>query len=1073
MNFSAIFIKRPVATTLLTMGLALAGFLAIRQLPVAPLPQVDFPTISVSAQLPGADPETMATSVAAPLERQFGRIAGVTEMTSSSIRGSTSIVLQFELSRDINGAARDVQAAINAARTYLPTNLPSNPIYRKVNPSDAPILILALTSDTANRARMYDAASTILSQKLSQLEGVGTVFVGGASLPAVRVELNPTALNKYGVSLEAVRSVLASTTTNRPKGQLADTRESREIITNDQLFKAADYRDLIVAFQGQAPVHLQDVGTIQDSQEDLRVQGLVNGKLCVMVVIFRSPGANIIDTVDRIRDMLPQLSADIPQDINVKVVVDRSPSIRGSMKDVEDTLVISGILVILVVFAFLRTVRGTVIPGVAVPVSIIGTFGVMYLLGYSLDNLSLMALTIATGFVVDDAIVVLENITRHLEKGASPLEAALLGSREIAFTVLSMSVSLVAVFIPLLLMGGMVGRLFREFSVTLSTAILISLVLSLTTTPMMCAALLRGNKEQTHGAVYRASEGVFLWMHHTYEVTLGWGLRHPRFMLSLTVFTVVASIGLFFYIPKGFFPEQDVGRMVGIIQAAQDISFQKMEKKLAEVSDIVRKDPDVTDVIAFTGGGGGGGATTNTGRMFISLKPFAERKSSIRQVMARLRPQLAKVAGAPTYLQPVQDLRIGGYTSGALYQFTLRSDNLQELNHWGPRVLRKLRSLPQLVDVNSDQQDKGLQATLDIDRDTASRLGISATLLDNTLYDAFGQRQVAILYTPLNQYHVVMEVAPPYWQRPEILRDIYMYSTGGVAVPQSSYTPRLGALQTPYAPTKGAEVPLSAFTTYQMTFASLSVNHLGQFPMVNISFNLPAGTSLGDAVSAVEATTAQMHLPASIQRSFMGTAQAFQASLANQPFLILAALLSVYIVLGILYESYVHPVTILSTLPSAGVGALLALLLSRTDLSLIALIGIFLLIGLVKKNGIMMVDFALEVERQEGKPPEEAIYEACLLRFRPIMMTTMAALLGALPLALGRGVGSELRRPLGISIVGGLIFSQMLTLYTTPVIYLYLDRFRLWVNRLRSKAKAMVKQNFLAPPGGEGQAEPR
>ncbi|MGA9820401.1 MAG: efflux RND transporter permease subunit [Desulfobaccales bacterium] len=1050
MNLSAIFIKRPVATTLLTLGMAIAGILAVRQLPVAPLPAVDFPTISVSASLPGADPETMATSVAAPLERQCGKIAGVTEMTSSSTRGGTGLVLQFELSRDINGAARDVQAAINAARAYLPVNLPSLPTYRKVNPSDAPILILALTSDTLNRAAMYDAASTILSQKLSQLEGVGTVFVGGGSLPAVRVELNPTALNKYGVSLEAVRSVLSASTTNRPKGQLADATINREIITNDQLFKAAAYRDLIVAFNGQQPVHLVDVGYVQDSQEDLRVEGLVNGKICVMVVIFRSPGANIIDTVDNIRALLPQLTADIPRGIDVSVVVDRSPSIRGSLKDVEFTLVISAILVILVVFAFLRNVRGTLIPSVAVPVSIIGTFGVMYLLGYSLDNLSLMALTIATGFVVDDAIVVLENITRHLEKGASPMEAALLGSREIAFTVLSMSVSLVAVFIPLLLMGGMVGRLFREFSVTLSTAILISLVLSLTTTPMMCAALLKqGGKEQSHGAFFRASERVFLWMHHTYEVTLGWGLKHPRFMLSLTVLTLVTSIGLFFYIPKGFFPEQDNGRLVGSIQAAQDISFQEMKKKLEEVSNIVRKDPDVTDVVAFTGGSGGGAATTNTGRMYISLKDFSERKSSARQIMARLRPQLAKVAGAPTYLQAVQDLRIGGYTSGALYQFNLTSDDLQLLDHWGPRVLQKLRTLPQLLDVNSDQQTNGLQATLDIDRDTASRLGINATLLDNTLYDAFGQRQVAILYTALNQYHVVMEVAPPYWQRPEILQEIYMYSTGSAAVPRYSFTPKLGAIQAPYAVTTGSEVPLSAFTTYQMTNTFLAVNHLGQFPMVNISFNLPAGTSLGDAVTAVEAATANMHLPASIIGSFLGTAQAFQASLANQPFLIMAALLSVYIVLGILYESYVHPITILSTLPSAGVGALFALLLTRTDLSLIALIGIFLLIGLVKKNGIMMVDFALEAERQEGKSSLDAIHEACLLRFRPIMMTTMAALLGAMPLALGTGVGSELRRPLGISIVGGLIFSQMLTLYTTPVIYLYLDRFRIWVNRRR------------------------
>ena len=789
--------------------------------------------------------------------------------------------------------------------------------------------------------------------------------------------------------------------------------------------------------------------TVQDSEEDLRVEGLVNGKPCVMVVIFRSPGANIIDTVDRITGLLPQLAADIPQNIDVKVVVDRTPSIRGSLKDVERTLVISGILVILVVFAFLRSVAGHPHPGGCgcgfhhqhlrgdVPAAAIA-----WTISPSWPSPSPPALWWTTPLWCWKTSPVIS------KRECLLCRRRFLGAREIAFTVLSMSISLVAVFIPLLLMGGMVGRLFREFAVTLSTAILISLVLSLTTTPMMCATLLRQEKGQAHGAVFRASERVFLWMHHTYEVTLGWGLRHPRFMLSLTVLTLVISIGLFYYIPKGFFPEQDIGRLTGSIQAAQDISFQAMKKKLSEVSDIIRKDPDVTDVVVFTGGGGGG-STTNTGRMFIALKPFAERRSSARRVMARLRPQLAQVAGAPTYLQPVQDLRIGGYGSGALYQFNLRSDNLEELNSWGPRVLQKLRTLPQLVDVNSDQQDKGLQATLAIDRDTASRLGISATLLDNTLYDAFGQRQVAILYTPLNQYHVVMEVAPPYWQRPEILRDIFMYSTSGAAVPLSTFSPKLGGIQEPYVPTSGVEVPLSAFTTYQMTSTSLAVNHLGQFPMVTISFNLPARTSLGDAVAAVAAATGKMRLPASIQGSFLGTAQAFQASLANQPFLILAALLSVYIVLGVLYESYVHPVTILSTLPSAGVGALFALLLCRTDLSLIALIGIFLLIGLVKKNGIMMVDFALEAERQEGKSSQEAIYEACLLRFRPIMMTTMAALLGALPLALGTGVGSELRRPLGISIVGGLIFSQMLTLYTTPVIYLYLDRFRLWFNRRR------------------------
>ncbi len=1044
MNISAPFIKRPVATTLLTVGLALAGILAFRFLPVSPLPQVDFPTISVSASLPGAEPETMATSVAAPLERQFGRIAGVTEMTSASYRGSTGITLQFELSRNIDGAARDVQAAINAARSYLPTNLPNNPTYRKVNPADAPILILALTSDTADRAKMYDAASTILAQKLSQVDGVGTVFVGGGSLPAVRVELNPRVVHKYGIGLEDVRSMLGSTNTNRPKGQLADEATSREIRTNDQLFKAASYRDLIVTFRNGAPIHLKDLGDVVDSVEDVRTEGLLNGKTAVMVVIFRSPGANIIDTVDRIRGLLPQLSAAIPQNIDLTVTVDRSPPIRASLKDVERTLIISGTLVILVVFAFLRSFRATLIPGVAVPVSLISTFGIMYLCGYSLDNLSLMALTIATGFVVDDAIVVLENITRYIEKGEKPFRAALLGAKEIAFTVLSMSTSLVAVFIPLLLMGGMVGRLFREFSVTLSAAILVSLVVSLTTTPMMCAIFLRSEKGLAHGRLYRASEEVFEFLRHTYERTLKWALRHSRLMLTLTLLTLATNILLFIYIPKGFFPEQDIGRLTGSIQAAQDISFQAMREKLKEVVDVIRTDPDVVDVVGFSGGPGGGGSTTNTARMFISLKPFEVRRSTARQVIARLRRKLAQIPGAPTYLQPVQDLRIGGFASASLYQFTLRGESLEELNLWGPRVLQKLRTLPQLTDVNSDQQDKGLQASLVIDRDTASRLGLTAQLIDDTLYDAFGQRQVSITYTPLNQYHVVMEVAPVYWQRPATLRDIYVHSPNG------------------------AEVPLSAFTHYEPTTTSLSVNHLSQFPAVTTSFNLAQGASLGDAVTVIEAAAREMGLPASIRGSFLGTAEAFKASLANEPYLILAALLAVYIVLGILYESYVHPVTILSTLPSAGVGALIALLVSGTELSLIAVIGIILLIGIVKKNGIMMVDFALDVERREGRKPEEAIYEACLLRFRPIMMTTMAALLGALPLALGRGVGSELRRPLGISIVGGLIFSQMMTLYTTPVIYLYLDRFRLWFNRLRGKAKNMVsRRNSASAPYGD------
>jgi multidrug efflux pump len=1027
MNISAPFIRRPVATTLLTLGMALAGIIAFRFLPVSPLPQVDFPTISVSASLPGADPETMATSVAAPLERQLGHIAGVSEMTSTSYRGISSIVLQFDLSRDINGAARDVQAAINAARSYLPAALPSNPTYRKVNPADAPVLILALTSETVSKSVMYDAASTILQQELSQIEGVGQVFVGGGSLPAVRVELNPTALNKYGIALDDVRAAIAATNINRPKGAVADGSKTWEIKTNDQLSRADEYRPVVVRYKSGAPVRLSDLGDVVNSVEDVRTAGFVDGKPAVMVIIFRQPGANIIETVDSIRSLLPHLKAAMPKDVDLSVVNDRTPPIRGSLKDVEHALMISGVLVILVVFAFLRNVRATIIPGVAVPVSLVSTFGVMYLFGYSLDNLSLMALTVATGFVVDDAIVVIENITRYMEKGETALKAAFLGAREIAFTVLSMSTSLVAVFIPMLLMGGMVGRLFREFAVTLSAAIIISLVVSLTTTPMMCAALLRSEKDRSHGRIYRASERAFEGLRSAYNVTLRWALGHPRFMLSLTILTLVTNIALFVVVPKGFFPEQDIGRIVGIIRAAQDISFQAMKGKMIDVVNVIRQDPDVTNVTAFTGGGGGGGSTTNTARMFIALKPFGER-GSIQQVIGRLRKKLAHVPGAPTFLQPVQDLRIGGMASGALYQYTLEGDNLKDLNKWAPRVLQAMRSLPGLLDVNSDQQNKGLQTTLDIDRNTASRLGISSQLIDDTLYDAFGQRQVAITYTQLNQYHVVMEVAPEFWQRPEMLRYIYIHSRNG------------------------DEVPLSAFARFKPEAASLSVNHLGQFPSVTLSFNLAPGTALGDAVKEVESASRRIGMPATVRGSFQGTAQAFKASLANEPLLILAALLAVYIVLGILYESYVHPITIISTLPSAGVGAIFALLLCRTELSLIAVVGIILLIGIVKKNGIMMVDFALETERKEGKSSDEAIYQACLLRFRPIMMTTMAALLGAMPLALGTGVGSELRRPLGISIVGGLIFSQMLTLYTTPVIYLYLDRLRLWLQRAKRRS---------------------
>jgi len=1027
MNISATFIHRPVATTLLTVGLAIAGAIAFRLLPVSPLPHVDFPTIQVFASLPGADPETMATSVAAPLERQFGQIAGVTEMTSTSYLGSTSIVLQFDLDRNIDGAARDVQAAINAARGYLPPTLPSQPTYRKVNPAEAPILILALTSDTVGTAQMYDAASSILQQKLSQVEGVGQIFVGGSSLPAVRVDLNPMALNKYGIGLEEVRGVLANTNVNRPKGQLADEKRTWEIQTNDQLRAAEQYRPIIVAYRAGAAVRLPDVAKVEDSVEDLRTTGLVNEKPAVMVVVFRQPGANIIGTVDRIRGLLPQLEATMPGGVKLSITLDRTPPIRGSLRDVELTLLISAFLVILVVFIFLRDVRSTIIPGVAVAVSLIGTFGVIYLFGYSLDNLSLMALTIATGFVVDDAIVVLENITRYKEKGIPPLQAALMGSKEITFTVLSMSASLVAVFIPILLMGGMVGRLFREFAVTLSVAVALSLVMSLTTTPMMCARLLKTINTDAHGRLYRASERIFNGIRSRYDVTLRWALRHPRVMLTLMLVTIGISVGLFIVVPKGFFPEQDTGRLNGTIQAEQDISFQAMKEKMTKVVDIIRTDPEVDFVGAFTGGGGGGGATTNTGRMFIALKPFEKRKATAEQVIARLRKKLAEVPGAPTYFQPVQDLRIGGMISAALYQYTLQGDNLAELNAWAPRVLQRMRRLPQLVDVSSDQQDKGLQASVAIDRSTASRLGITPQLIDNTLYDAFGQRQVSITYTLLNQYHVVMEVAPRFWQRPETLKDIYVQSPAG------------------------EQVPLSTFARFERRATSLSVNHKGQFPSVTISFNLPPGVALGDAVQVIQTAMHEIGLPASVRPNFAGMAQAFQASLASEPLLILAALVAVYIVLGVLYESYIHPITILSTLPSAGVGAVLALLFFHTELSIIAIIGVILLIGIVKKNGIMMVDFALDAERKEGKNPVDAIYQASLLRFRPIMMTTMAALLGALPLALGRGVGSELRRPLGIAIVGGLMISQMLTLYTTPVMYLYLDRLRLWLKGHRSR----------------------
>jgi multidrug efflux pump len=1034
MNISAPFIKRPVGTSLLTIALALAGCLGYSLLPVSPLPQVDFPTIQVSANLPGASPETMASAVATPLERQFSRIAGVTEMTSTNNLGATSVTLQFELNRDINGAARDVQAAINAARGQLPANLPSNPNYRKVNPADAPIMLLSLTSDTIEIRNLYDLAYSVLQQKISQVDGVGQVIVGGSSLPSVRVELNPQAVNKYGVGLEQVRTALGAANANRPKGQLSNDEVTWEIHASDQLLKADQYRTLIVATHNGDVVRLSDLGEVTDSVENLRAGGLANGKPAILMIIFRQPGANIIKTVDSVRALIPQLQASISPSIKLGVLNDRTTTIRASVRDVELTLLISITLVILVVFVFLRSAWATVIPSVVVPLSLLGTFGVMYLLGYSIDNLSLMALTISTGFVVDDAIVVIENITRRLEEGAPPLQAALLGARQIGFTVLSMSASLVAVFIPILLMGGVVGRLFREFAVTLSAAIAVSLIVSLTTTPMMCAKFLRPESapggapgsEMSHGRLYRAGERAFNRIHSLYDRGLTWTLRRPQPMLLATILTICASVYLYIIVPKGFFPDQDTGRLMGNVQAAQDISFQEMRRKLSQVVDIILADPAVDTVGAFTGGGG---STTNTARMFVSLKPLAQRKASASQVIARLRGKLSRVPGANAFLRPVQDINVGGRMSNAAYQYTLQGDDFEELSQWTPRLMERMRSIPQITDLNTDQQNRGLEARLAIDRDAAARLGLNAQSIDNTLYDAFGQRQVSTMYMQLNQYHVVMEVAPQFWQSPETLKNIYLRSPAG------------------------AQVPLSAIASFKTDTTTLAVNHQGEFPAVTISFNLAPGAALGDAAQAIEKAKRDIGLPASIQAGFQGTAQAFQSSLANQPLLILAALLTVYIVLGALYESYIHPITILSTLPSAGVGAILALLLFKTDLTVIALIGIILLIGIVKKNAIMMIDFALEAERERGKNPEEAIYEACLLRFRPIMMTTMAALLGGLPLALGMGTGSELRRPLGITIVGGLIVSQMLTLFTTPVIYLYIDRFGRRLKRTRDRRR--------------------
>jgi multidrug efflux pump len=1022
-NFSAPFIRRPVATSLITVAILLSGVTAFRFLPVAPLPQVDLPTISVGASLPGASPETMASAVATPLERQFGRIAGITQMTSSSSVGNTGITMQFDLNRDINAAARDVESAINAARSQLPADLPSRPSYRKVNSADSPILLLALTSENVPPGEIYDAADSILSQKVAQVPGVGQVFVWGSSRPAVRVQVNPNQLNNYGISLETVRKALQSANSNSAKGAVSDDARTWSIADTDQLFKAYEYLPLIVSGHQGSAVRLVDIANVTDSVEDVRNLGISGGKPSVIIAVFRQPGANMIETADNVKAILPWLRASISPSLHLDVAVDRTLVIRSSVHDVEVTLLISIVLVILVVFVFLRNYWATIIPSVSIPLSLIGTFGVMYLCHYSLDNLSLMALTISTGFVVDDAIVVIENISRHIEAGMKPYDAAMKGASEIGFTVLSMSTSLVAVFIPILMMGGIVGRLFREFAVTLSVAIAVSLFVSLTTTPMMCARFLKHDVGK-HGRAYRFSESAFNRLLHGYDFCLRWVLRHQFLILCVTILTAVTSVLMYKDTNKGFFPQQDTGRINGYIQADQDTSFGEMAKKMRAFTEIVMQDPAIDTVTAFVGGGNG----TSSARMFAQLKPIGERKLNSDLVIARLRGKSAKIPGAAMFLQSQQDVTIGGRFGGAQYQYTLQDDTLDELTHWAPIVMQSMQKIPELRDINSDQQMHGLASNLVIDRDTAGRLGVNMTDIDNTLGDAFGQRQVSNIYMRLNQYHVVLEVRPEDQQNPEALKSIYVPSNTGKLV------------------------PLSAFSHYEPANTALSVNHQGIFPAITLSFNLAPGASLGPAVQHIQEASLHLGMPATLHATFQGNAQAFQDSLSNQVFLIITALAAVYIVLGILYESYIHPITILSTLPSAGIGALWAIRLAKSDLNIIALIGIILLIGLVKKNAILMIDFAVQVEREGQKPAVEAIYTACLLRFRPIMMTTMAALLGALPLALGTGPGSELRRPLGITIVGGLIVSQMLTLFTTPVVYIYMDRLQTWIQNFRAHA---------------------
>jgi multidrug efflux pump len=1132
MSVASPFIRRPVATTLLTIGLALAGGLSFFLLPVSPMPNVDMPTIVVSAALPGASPETVATSVTTPLERHLGTIAGVTEMTSQSAVGSSSVVLQFDLTRDIDGAARDVEAAIQAARVDLPSSLRSNP-------SDAPVMILALTSSTLTAGQIYDSASTVLQQKLLQVQGIGDVTIGGSSLPAVRVELNPRALFQYGIGLEDVRAALSAANANSPKGSVDFGNQRYQIYVNDTATRAAQYQSLIVAYRNNAGVRLQDVARVSDAVENIRNLGLADGQPAVLLVLHRQPGANVIDVVDRIRALIPELEASIPASIRIIQTNDRTETIRASLRDVERTLLIAIALVVLVVFITLRNVRAAMVPSVAVPLSLIGTFGAMYLLGFSLDNLSLMALTVATGFVVDDAIVVLENISRHVEAGMSRFDAAMLGAREVGFTVLAMSLSLIAVFLPILLMGGIVGRTFREFALTLSVAIIISLVISLTTTPMMCAYVLKRGTD-TQGRFMNAMERGFDAMRNFYGRTLSGALAHPRAMMIVLAVTVGLNVYLYTIVAKGFFPQQDTGTLVGNLRADQSISFQAMSQKLRDVQAIVQSDPAVQDVVGFTGGGGGGpgggGGATNTASLFVGLKPLEQRKVSSDRVIARLRLKLAKITGVRLFLQAIQDIRAGGRQSNSQYQYTVLSDDLKQLFEWTPKITEALKSVPELADINSDRQDNGLDIALNIDRSTASRLGINLSEIDNTLYDAFGQRQVSTIYNDMNQYHVVMEVDPSFWQSPDTLKEVWVSTSGGalsgtqssagavgdfqavattsasasatttapIIAPTTTSAVTSSALTSPsasgtagtvsstaattstattasvsLAPAAAAQnlalnsltnsgrggastgasiatssettVPLAAFANYGPSTTPLAINHQGPFVATTFSFNLPEDESLSTAIAAIQRTMQRIHVPISIHGSFAGTARVFQQSLANEPWLIAAAIVAVYIVLGVLYESYIHPITILSTLPSAGVGAVLALLLFGTEFSLIALIGVILLIGIVKKNAIMMIDVALETERSRGVDPHTAIYDACLLRFRPIMMTTFAALLGAIPLAVTTGSGAEMRQPLGISIVGGLIFSQVLTLYTTPVVYLYLDRFRLWVRGSRTR----------------------